>query len=234
MRILAIDTASDAATVAVTEDKLLLGEYTLNHRKTHSQKIMVMVERLLGDLELEVADIDLFAAASGPGSFTGLRIGVATVKALAHSVNKPVVPVGTLEGIAYNIPFAKKPICVIMDARRRFVFNAVYKAENGVLTEVTAPNVCYVEERVKALSETGAVFAGDGVNLYADEITEALGDKAEFAPVHLRMSRASSVAYAAALKAEKGETMKYSELVPEYIRLSQAEQELLKKQNGGH
>ena len=100
MRVLAIDTSSNVATVAVMEDELLLGEYILNHKKTHSQKIMTMIEQILSELELTVQDIDIFAAAIGPGSFTGLRIGVATVKALAHATGKPVVSVGTLEARA--------------------------------------------------------------------------------------------------------------------------------------
>lgn len=100
MRVLAIDTSSNVATVAVMEDELLLGEYILNHKKTHSQKIMTMIEQILSELELTVRDIDIFAAAIGPGSFTGLRIGVATDQALAHSNGKPVVSVGTLEALA--------------------------------------------------------------------------------------------------------------------------------------
>ena len=118
MRVLAIDTSSNVATVAVMEDELLLGEYILNHKKTHSQKIMTMIEQILSELELTVRDIDIFAAAIGPGSFTGLRIGVATVKALAHATGKTVVSVGTLEALAYNVPYAEHIIVPIMDARR--------------------------------------------------------------------------------------------------------------------
>ena len=118
MRVLAIDTSSNVATVAVMEDELLLGEYILNHKKTHSQKIMTMIEQILSELELTVQNIDIFAAAIGPGSFTGLRIGVATVKALAHATGKPVVSVGTLEALAYNVPYAEHIIVPTMALRK--------------------------------------------------------------------------------------------------------------------
>lgn len=230
MRILAVDTSSNAAAAAVIEDGLLTGEYILNHKKTHSQKIMVMIERLMDDLELEVSDIDVFAAAKGPGSFTGLRIGIATVKALAHSVNKPVVGVDTLEGLAYNL-VSEKTIAVVMDARRGFVFNAAYKRENGVFKCVKEPNVCNIKECALNFKDTDVIFTGDGVNSYENDIKEALGKSVEFAPPQLRMTHASSVAYAAYNMAKNGKTMHYSELAPQYLRLSQAEQELLKKQN---
>ena len=135
MRVLAIDTSSNVATVAVMEDELLLGEYILNHKKTHSQKIMTMIEQILSELELNVQDIDIFAAAIGPGSFTGLRIGVATVKALAHATGKPVVSVGTLEALAYNVPYAEHIIVPIMDARRDNVFTASYIWDEGFKSE---------------------------------------------------------------------------------------------------
>ena len=145
MRVLAIDTSSNVATVAVMEDELLLGEYILNHKKTHSQKIMTMIEQILSELELTVRDIDIFAAAIGPGSFTGLRIGVATVKALAHATGKPVVSVGTLEALAYNVPYAEHIIVPIMDARRDNVFTASYIWDEG-FKEIGEPEAIGIDE----------------------------------------------------------------------------------------
>lgn len=234
MRVLAIDTASDTATVAVMEDDILLGEYIINHKKTHSQKIMVMIERLLDDLELSVSDIDAFSAAVGPGSFTGLRIGVATIKALAHSVDKPTVGVSTLEGLAYNIPFTDALIVPIMDARRDRVFNGAYVWENGALKEVIAPNACDIKMCIERVRDKKTVFVGDGVNVHRSFIKDTLCDNVSFAPGHLRNAKASSVAMCAMDKLNKGIIVNYADLKPEYLRLSQAERELLdkKKQRG--
>ena len=223
MRVLAIDTATDAATVAVVEDNIVVGEYVINHKKTHSQKIMVMIDRVLTDLELKVSDIDVFAVATGPGSFTGLRIGVATIKALAHSHNKPTVGVNTLYALAYNICDSNKVIVPIMDARRGQVFNAAYKWNNGVLETVVEPNACDIHECIERVSGYDTIFTGDGVNVHCDLL------KTEVAPVHLRMSKASAVCVCAYQMAERGCLSDYNSLVPEYLRLSQAEQELLKK-----
>lgn len=230
MKILAIDTSSETATAAVTDGNVLLGEYVLNHKKTHSQKLMVMIERMMSDLELQISDIDLFAAAEGPGSFTGLRIGIATIKGLAHSVNRPTAGVPTLEGLAYNLPYAAGIIVPIMDARNNQVFNGAYEWVNGELQTVIEPNACNINECISRVAGKNAIFAGDGVNVYEELIRSAMGDKAQFAPVNARLSRAASVAAAAAVYAAKGKTMHYTELAPKYLRLSQAEQELAKKQ----
>lgn len=230
MKVLALDTSSNVATAAVVEDGKLLGESILNHKKTHSQKIMVMVEELLNDLELTVNDIDLFAAANGPGSFTGLRIGVATIKALAHSVNKPVVGVSTLAGLAYNMPYAEHIIVPIMDARRNQVYTASYIWDEDGFRELTPDEAISIEECVADCGEfTDTIFVGDGVEVHREYIKEKLGERAYFAPAPALMQRASSIAAIALMKAEKGETMNYSELTPFYLRKSQAEREYEEK-----
>ena len=226
MRILAIDTATDTATAAVTDSGFLIGECILNHKKTHSQKLMVLIERMMGDLELDVSDIDLFAAAEGPGSFTGLRIGIATVKALAHSVNKPVIGVSTLEGLAYNLPYADGLIVPVMDARNNQVFNAAYEWAGDELREVIAPNACDINECIERVKGKNAIFTGDGVNVHADLINEIGG---RIAPVNARLSRASSIAAAS----ENKQTIHYTELTPKYLRLSQAERELAERKAKG-
>ena len=222
MKILAIDTATDTATAAVTDGSRLIGECVLNHKKTHSQKLMVLIERMMGDLELDISDIDLFAAAEGPGSFTGLRIGIATIKALAHSVNKPVVGVSTLEGLAYNLPYADGLIVPIMDARNNQVFNAAYEWVGGELKEVIAPNACDINECIDRVKDKKVIFTGDGANVHAELINQ-IG--AKIAPVNARLSRASSIAAAA----ENKQTQHYTELTPKYLRLSQAERELAER-----
>ena len=232
MRVLAIDTSSNVATVAVMEDDLLLGEYILNHKKTHSQKIMVMVETLLRDLELTAQDIDVFAAAVGPGSFTGLRIGVATVKALAHAAGKKVVSVGTLEALAYNVPNAEHIIVPILDARRNNVFAASYIWDDG-FKEIGAPEGITIEECVESCGDfLDTIFVGDGAIAHREYIVEKLGDRAIFPHGAVMNPRASSVAAAAMDKAKRGETQSYLEMKPYYIKKSQAEKDLQRKEEG--
>jgi tRNA threonylcarbamoyladenosine biosynthesis protein TsaB len=231
MRVLAVDTSSNVATVAVMEDELLLGEYILNHKKTHSQKIMIMIEQLLDDLELRVQDIDIFAAAVGPGSFTGLRIGVATVKALAHAAGKEVVSVGTLEALAYNVPYAEHIIVPIMDARRNNVFTASYIWDEG-FKEIGEPEGITIEECVESCGEfLDTIFVGDGATAHREYITEKLGEHAIFPHGAALNSRASSVAAIAMEKAKRGETQSYLEMKPYYIKKSQAERELEEREN---
>lgn len=226
MRVLAIDTTSNVATAAVVEDEILLGERILNFKKTHSQKIMPMISELLEELELKAADIDMFAVANGPGSFTGLRIGVATIKALAHAVNKPVVGVSTLAAMAYNLPFCEHIIVPIMDARRNRVYTASYIWDEDGFKELTEDEAIGIEECVSSCGEfLETVFVGDGAVVHKEYIKEQLGERAYFAPASSLMQRASSVAMLALEKAKNGETMKYNELVPFYLRKSQAERE---------
>lgn len=234
MRVLAIDTSSNVATVAVMEDDLLLGEYILNHKKTHSQKIMPMIEQLLSDLELTVNDMDIFAAAVGPGSFTGLRIGVATIKALAHAADKRVVSVGTLEALAYNVPNAEHIIVPIMDARRNNVFTASYIWDDG-FKEIGEPEGITIEECIESCGEfLDTIFVGDGVSAHKEYIKEKLGEHAVFPHGAVLNSRASSVAALAIDKAKRGDTQSYLEMKPYYIKKSQAERELEEKQKGEH
>lgn len=233
MKILAIDTSSNVASAAVVEDGKLLGENILNHKKTHSQKIMVMIQELMSDLELNVRDIDVFAAANGPGSFTGLRIGVATVKALAHSVNKPVVGISTLAGLAYNMPYAEHIIVPIMDARRNQVYTASYIWDDDRLKELSADEAISIEECVESCGKyLDTIFVGDGVFVHREYILDKLSDRAHFAPASALMQRASSIAMLALEKAKKGETQHYSELKPFYLRKSQAEREYDEKHKG--
>lgn len=234
MRILAIDTASNVASAAVVEDGILRGEYILNFNKTHSQKIMPMIDALMSDLELKPADIDVFAAANGPGSFTGLRIGVASVKALAHAVNKPVVGISTLASLAYNLPFCEHIIVPIMDARRNHVYTASYIWDEDGFKELSPDEVISIDECIDSCGEfLDTVFVGDGVPVYKEYIEERLGERAHFAPASALMQRASSIAMLAKEKADKGEVQKYNELEPFYLRKSQAEREYEEKHRKG-
>lgn len=233
MKVLAVDTSTNVASVAVMEDDLLLGEYTINHKKTHSQKIMPMVEQLLSDLELTPQDIDIYAAAVGPGSFTGLRIGVATIKALAHATGKKVVSVGTLEALAYNLPYTEHIIVPIMDARRNNVFTASYIWDED-FKEIGEPEGITIEECVESCGNfLDTIFVGDGAVVHKDYIIEKLGDKAVFPHGAVLNARASSVAALAMDRVRKGETESYLDMKPYYIKKSQAERELDEKEKQG-
>lgn len=155
MKILALDTSALVAAVAVMEDDRLLAEYMLNHRKTHSQQLVAMIREVLASLELAPKDIDVFAASTGPGSFTGLRIGVTTVKAMAYATGKPVVSVPTLDAIAYNIPMNSFTICPVMDARNNQVYTALYDWDENGQKRITDYMGIPVSELVQLIKDMG-------------------------------------------------------------------------------
>lgn len=231
MKILAVDTSSSVAAVAVMENEKLLGEYSINHKKTHSQRLMPMIAELLSSLELSPKDIDIYAASSGPGSFTGLRIGVTAVKAMAYAAGKPVVSVPTLDAIAYNIPMCDSFVCPIMDARNNQVYTTLYKWEKGFQIRVLDYMGIHVEELTQIIKEksNSVVFVGDAVEIHSEYLKSALGELCEIAPGSLLLQKASSVAYAALVKARRGELESCFEMSPYYLRKSQAERELEKR-----
>ena len=229
VRILAIDTSATVASCAVVEGEKLVCEHILNNKLTHSQTIMPQVEAVLREGELTVADIDLFAAVTGPGSYTGLRIGVSAVKALAHAANKPCAAVSALEAMAYNLACSNAIIVPIMDARREQVYNAIYRSNGNVLSEITAPRAISIIDCCKEIADMGekAVFLGDGLAVYRNIIKEQLGELAIFAPANINAQMAASAAVLAASKPQ----ISYSELSPFYLRKSQAEREYEEKRS---
>lgn len=221
LKILAIDTSSFPASVAITDDNILLGEYVIRNQRKHSQNIMVMTERLFCDLGMDISDIDVFAVTVGPGSFTGLRIGISSVRAFAQAMNKPVVAVNTLEALAYNLCTAEGIIIPMLDARRDEVFTAVYKFTDGVVEEITPPCVMTTDEICSKYADCGAWITGDGAIIHKDEFF----GKFSFAPTHLSETRASALATASYIKAKNNETCDYNLVEPLYLRKSQAERE---------
>ena len=220
MNILAIDTSALTATAAVLADDTLLGEISTTTKLTHSQTIMPMIDELLKKVSLDITDIDLFACSQGPGSFTGLRIGIGTIKGLSYGLGKEVVGVSTLEALAHNITFTDCIISPIMDARRGQVYNALYKYDNGTLKCEEEPRALSVEELCSEITEK-TIFVGDGVKVHREKISSLLGDKAIFAPPQHCLQRAGSVAHAALNK----ETLDAAELTAVYLRKPQAERE---------
>lgn len=233
MNILAVDTSSLVATVAVMNEEKLLGEYTINSAMTHSQKLMPIIEKLLSTIDLSMEDIDIIAVSRGPGSFTGIRIGISTVKGLAHPGNIPLIGVSSLEGLAYNILYSKELVCPIMDARRNQVYTGVYKWIDYKLQTIVDEAPLSIRELMDKLREREekVIFLGDGLNRYRDEIINTLGNKALFAPKSANMQRASSIAQLAFDKIHK-EGVKpesYLNIAPVYLRKSEAERQYEEK-----
>ena len=227
MRILGVDTTGLVSSVAIVSEEKVLGEVTTNVKKTHSETLMSTIHYLLDTLEIDLESIDALACANGPGSFTGLRIGVATVKGMARALNKKIIPVPTLDALAYNIFESQKLIVPIMDARRNQVYTAFYSWENSKLvrkTDYFAEDINIVLEQLQQYKQ-GAVFLGDGVPVHKDSLQIY-----STAPISLNTQLASSVGCLALERIE--EAVSYREFVPFYLRVSQAERELkLKKLN---
>lgn len=233
MNILAVDTSANVASVALLCSGKLMGEGMLNNKKTHSEKLMPMIDTILKDSDTDITDIDLFAVANGPGSFTGLRIGVSTVKGLAHAVNKPIVGISTLEGLAFNLFDTGGLISPIMDARRSQVYNAAYRWENGVFKEVIPPRAIALEDCINDFkNEKKVYFLGDGAAVHKDKIYGQMGERAVFVPANSINQRASSLAVLAEKKAMEGKTDDYISLMPFYLRKPQAEREYEEKHKG--
>ena len=223
MKILALDSTAKVASVALCEDELLLGELTLNNGNTHSQTLLPMVEFLLNKFELSPADIDLFAAAVGPGSFTGVRIGAATVKGLAFGRKAPCAGVSTLEALAYNLCDHNSLICPVMNARRQQVYTALFRAKDGVLERLmpdSAIAIAELDQKLAAFDEP-VRLCGDGYDITLPLLTHAVIPTSE----RYRHQSAYSVAQVARKMQNVGELCTDITLSPIYLRLSQAERE---------
>lgn len=227
MKVLAVDTSSTVAAVAIIEDEMLLGEYFINNKKTHSQKLMPMIKELMDSLGLIPEDIDIYAASVGPGSFTGLRIGVTSIKAMAYALEKPVISVPTLDALAYNAQDSSALICPIMDARNNQVYTALYRFVDKGISRESEYMALPIEELMHMLINTGKkiCFVGDGVDRHKEYLHNELGEKCSFAPHNLILNKASSVAQLALISAKAGKLENPVDMVPFYLRKSQAEQE---------
>jgi len=233
MKILALDTSGLVASAAITEDGKTIAEYTLNYKLTHSQTIMPMIDEIVKMSETDLSTIDYIACAAGPGSFTGLRIGAATAKGLAHGLNKKMIAVPTLEALAYNIFGTDKFICPVMDARRQQVYNAVYTFEGNkpeIILEEDTRIIDDVLEYVSGLDHE-VIFVGDGVPVYREKIEKC--PNAIIAPASCNMQRAACVAALAEIYAAEGKVIDGADFAPEYLRKSQAERELEEKMQAG-
>lgn len=230
MRILAVDTSTNVASVAILEDDIIIGKYDCNKGKTHSQQLMPMIQSLLEKVNLSAQDIDAFAASIGPGSFTGLRIGVTTIKAMAFAAGKPVISVYTLDALAYNMSMSKGLICPIIDARNNQVFTAVYRFIDGKLERLTEYLGIHINELVEVIRKMEGmnkevVFLGDACHMHKDYFIAELGNGVSIAPINLALADASSVALLARDLFLDGKSENCFDMVPFYLRKSQAERE---------
>jgi len=226
MKVLAIDTTATVSSVAVVNENEVMGEFTINYKKTHSETLMPMIENLLKTIEIDISDINFVACSSGPGSFTGLRIGGSTAKAIAHGLGVPLVPVPTLDSLAYNIFEEKKLIVPIMDARRSEVYSAIYLREGKKLkriSEYLAEDITTVFGWVKAHDNNSeAIFLGDGVSVYKELLVR---EGYSVPSINMMLQRGASVGALAIELIKQGKFVKYNELELIYIRKSQAERE---------
>ncbi len=234
MKILAIESSGLAASVAVIENHILLGEYTMNYKKTHSQTLLPMLEELTKMIELDMSAIDAIAVSKGPGSFTGLRIGSATAKGLGLALDKPIIPVPTVDALAYNLWGTDKLVCPLMDARRQQVYTGLYTFEKGQL--ITKLSQCAVDigEITEKINEIGkeVIFLGDGVPVFKEYLEEYLTVSFCFAPASCHIQRAACVAALAEVLYEEGVSESAKDHKPDYLRLSQAERELKEREKG--
>ena len=225
MNILALDTSSITAGVALWRDGVPAAQLVVQNQRTHSRNLLPMVDAVLSFCDCTMEDIDLFAVGDGPGSFTGLRIGVATAKAFAHATNKPLLGVSILDGFAASCTFTDGIICPLLDARRDQAYTAFYQTDaKGEIVEKTAPQALALTEILERLEGERVLFTGDGLPRFEEEIRNRLGDNALFAPPYLRVNAIGGIAALASEHPEQAGS--YAILTPKYFRPSQAERDL--------
>lgn len=229
MKVLGIETATIMGSIGLIDDDRVISEYSLNIKATHSERLMLAVDKLLKEAGVELKDVDGFAVSIGPGSFTGLRIGLATVKGLAMGCNKPVAAVPTLEALAFNLPYAEYQICPILDARKNEVYTALFKSDRkGGMTRIIQDKAVNIHAFLEGLDDD-TIFLGDAVNMHRTTIFEKLKEKTHFAPKTHNMPSGVSVAELGLLRLKRGMKEDVSKLSPFYIRRSEAEINMEKK-----
>jgi tRNA threonylcarbamoyladenosine biosynthesis protein TsaB len=223
VKVLAFETATIAGSVAIVEDtKGLIGEVKVDVKIAHAERLMPSIEWLLHASNVLIEEIDAFAVSIGPGSFTGLRIGLSTAKGFSYATGKPVVPVPTLDAFARTLPFCSHMICPMLDARKNEVYAGLYKWEDNFCKKILPEIAIGPEELLKKIHEP-IVLMGDGVRIYKELIAETLGENAIFASPSRMSPSASNVAELAIERIEEGIVTDPVSLVPFYIRKSEAE-----------
>ena len=235
MKILAIEASGPVAGCALLEDGVLTAEYSVQYKKKHSQSLVPMLDEMKRMLDLQLSSIDFLAVTEGPGSFTGLRIGAATVKGLGLALDKPVLPVPTVDSLACNLFGTDRLICPLMDARRQQVYTGIYE-NDGELRVIEPQCVVALSEITQKLNALGreVIFLGDGVPVNEAALGEQMTVPYPIAPAHVNRQRAASTAVRAAqIYAERADAALVSadDFRPEYLRIPQAERERGDKRN---
>lgn len=225
MKLLAIDGASRAASAALMVDGVLVAESFVENELTHSQMLLPMVDETLSRAGVPIGELDAIAVVTGPGSFTGVRIGVSTAKGLAHALGIPVVGVEALTALCYNVPSFSGVLAPMMDARRDQVYAAAFCYQAGQLVNILPGEALRLSDFLDQLGKTqgNILFLGDGTPPHKEEILSTLGERASIAPAHWMAIRASSVAMAAQAAVSAGKGVSAHEIMPLYYRAPQAE-----------
>lgn len=237
MKLLALDSSGLVASVALTEDDNLIAEYTIQYKKTHSQTLLPMLDEIKKMVELDLSTVDAIAVAAGPGSFTGLRIGSATAKGLALALEKPIIPVPTVDGLAYQMYGTDAVVCPIMDARRNQVYTGIYefiyeqdRYDMSVIKEQCAVAFDAIAEQLNELNRK-VIFLGDGVPVFRERMAELMKVPYTLAPAHRNRQSAACIASLGSVYYAQGRIESGAEHAPEYLRLSQAERERAEAQD---
>ena len=222
MYILGIETSTMTGSVAIVSNNGVIAQYSLNIEVTHSERLMSTVDRVLKDTGLAIADFGGFAVAIGPGSFTGLRIGLSTVKGLALATGKPVAAVPTLHALAWNLPYAAYPVCTMLDARKNDVYAALYIFDGTAFAQVMPEMTISIRELAEKISRK-TLFTGEAAYLYRREIEKQFGTEALFAPLSSALPSAATVAEVGLDMIVNGRQTAPDSLAPLYIRRPEAE-----------
>lgn len=222
MLILALDTSTMLGGAALLRDDALIAESRLNVKITHSERIMTEVNGILLRSGLSLQDVDVFGIAAGPGSFTGLRVGLSTIKGLVYATGKKLVSASTLRSLAWNFPFSAYDVCPILDARRKEVYAGIYSWSGGDFLTLLPEQAVSLEDLLEKI-KAPTVFLGDGVPIYRTQIEERLGNNAIFAPPHKSVPSPANTAYLCLQRAMRGEFENPIALTPMYLRRSEAE-----------
>ena len=227
MKLLSLDSSGLVASVAIVTEEAVLAEYTVNYKKTHSQTLLPMLDEIVKMLEMDLSEVDGIAVSAGPGSFTGLRIGSATGKGLGLALGKPIIPVPTLEGLAYNMAWSDKLICPMMDARRNQIYTGLYEFDQDKLINKLEQKAIAIDEIIDEINQIGrsVIYLGDGASMYDSIIKEKTKVEYRFAPIHMNRQRAASIGALGLVLMKEGKIETAADHGPIYLRVSQAERE---------
>ena len=228
MRILSVDTSTMMSSISILENDTIVADFNLNQEQTHSEILVKMIERMLNDLKIKLSDIDLFSVAKGPGSFTGLRIGMTTIKAMAQALDKDIIGVSTLEAMAFSILNANK-ILAIIDARGDRYFAGLFEWQNGKLIKIFE-ELINERELIEVVSQSKSLtIVGDAIKKLPNQVKQ--NKNVTLTPANLNTGIAKNICVISKQKYERGEIDDYFDLSPSYLRKSQAEINLKKMED---